>query len=165
MKRQRKGAKNPKPTKMRKITKGVKTLAIKSGLGSFPRPLINIASWNVNGLRAAEQKAPVQKFFALDFDILCLNETKLQDMNIPEVEHSFQAYPYRYWSCSQIKKGYSGVALFSKVEPISCTNGIGIKKYDVEGRSITAEFDTFYVVSTYVPNVGGKLERLDYRTK
>jgi exodeoxyribonuclease-3 len=112
------------------------------------------------------KKAPFTAFVAQDFDILCLNETKIQEMHIGEVDMPFMKYPFRYWNCSVAKKGYSGVALFSKVAPLSVGYGLGIPEHDQEGRLITAEFDTFYVVSTYIPNsgMGGSLGRLNYRT-
>jgi len=65
----------------------------------------------------------------------------------------------------QKKNGYAGTAVFSKTEPISITYGLGIKQHDTEGRTITVEYDTFYLVNTYIPNSGAKLERLAYRTK
>lgn len=84
---------------------------------------------------------------------------------IPEFRLKFVNFSHQYWSCSKTKKGYSGTAILSKVEPISVELGIGKRKHDDEGRVITAEFDSFFVVSTYIPNAGQKLERLEYRTK
>lgn len=137
-----------------------------SGSGVFSKPEVHITSWNVNGIRAWIKKASVMEFCNSDeFDVLCFNETKLQDSMVQEFKNKFKLYPYQYWSCSQAKKGYSGTAILSKVEPIAFTQGIGIPKHDDEGRTITAEFSNFYVVATYIPNAGQKLERLKYRTK
>lgn len=71
---------------------------------------------------------------------------------------------FRYWNCCKIQKGYSGVAIFSKIKPISVKEGIGKKEHDEEGRTLTLEFEKFYLVSCYVPNAGQKLVRLAYRT-
>src|SRR5574343_419962 len=137
-----------------------------SSQGSFSRQTISIVSWNLNGLRAWVKKSSVLDFCRKDeFDVLCFNETKLQDSHVEEAKRHFPQYPHQFWSCSQAKKGYSGTAILSKVEPIRFTEGIGMSKHDDEGRTITAEFDTFFVVSTYIPNAGPKLERLKYRTQ
>lgn len=72
---------------------------------------------------------------------------------------------FRYWNCCKIQKGYSGVAIFSKIKPISVKEGIGKKEHDEEGRTLTLEFEKFYLVACYVPNAGQKLVRLAYRTK
>lgn len=137
-----------------------------SSQGIFPRQTISIVSWNLNGLRAWVKKSSVLDFCKRpEFDVLCFNETKLQDANVAEARRHFPEFPFQFWSCSQAKKGYSGTAILSKVEPIRFTEGIGMSKHDDEGRTITAEFDTFFVVSTYIPNAGQKLERLKYRTQ
>jgi exonuclease III len=86
-------------------------------------------------------------------------------MHVKEAEGSFTKYPHRYWHCCRSKKGYSGVALFSIVEPISVSYTIGIREIDCEGRVITAEFDNFYVVATYVPSSGKNAVRMDYRVR
>ena len=84
---------------------------------------------------------------------------------IEEFKEKFDKYPYQFWSCSQTKKGYSGTAILSKAQPISFVEGIGKPAHDDEGRTITAEFADFFVVATYIPNAGQKLERLKYRTQ
>lgn len=91
-------------------------------------------------------------------DILCLQETKLSDKNF-----SIELPGYhQYYSCAQ-KKGYSGTAIFSKIEPVSVTEGIGVAEHDIEGRTLIAEFEGFYLISVYVPNSQDELRRLDYR--
>ncbi|MCR5204413.1 MAG: exodeoxyribonuclease III [Lachnospiraceae bacterium] len=115
-------------------------------------------SWNVNGLRACMQKGFEDSFKALDADIFCLQETKLQ-----AGQHDFEPEGYyQYWNYAE-KKGYSGTALFSKKEPLSVTKGIGVEEHDHEGRVITAEYENFYFVVVYVPNSQRELARLQYR--
>ena len=118
---------------------------------------MKLVSWNVNGLRAIQQKGFEEYFTRVDADIFCLQETKLQEHQI-----SFETPDYHaYWSFAE-KKGYSGTALFSKVEPLSVEYGIG-HALDDEGRVITAEFEEFYVVTCYTPNSQEGLARLDVR--
>lgn len=117
-----------------------------------------LISWNVNGLRAVMGKGFMDIFRALDADIFCLQETKLQagqiEMDLPDY--------HMYWNYAE-KKGYSGVALFTKEEPLQVTYGIGIPEHDTEGRVITAEFANYYVLTVYVPNSQNELQRLPYR--
>lgn len=120
---------------------------------------MKLISWNVNGLRAVLKKGFEDFFYDIDADIFCIQETKMQEGQI----ENFELKGYKqYWN-SAIKKGYSGTAIFTKIEPISVTYGIGIKEHDEEGRVITLEFDRFYLVNMYVPNSKRELERLDYR--
>ncbi|SJZ69840.1 exodeoxyribonuclease-3 [Pilibacter termitis] len=115
-------------------------------------------SWNVNGLRAVQKKRFEDIFKELDADIFAVQETKLQegqiDLNFPEYAE--------YWNYAE-KKGYSGVAIWSKKEANTVTYGIGIEEHDHEGRVITLEFDKFYFVNCYTPNTKRDLSRLDYR--
>lgn len=118
---------------------------------------MKLVSWNVNGLRAIQQKGFEEYFARVDADIFCLQETKLQEHQI-----SLETPGYHpYWSFAE-KKGYSGTALFSKVKPLSVEYGIG-HPLDNEGRVITAEFEEFYVVTCYTPNSQEGLARLDVR--
>ena len=119
---------------------------------------MKLISWNVNGLRAAVTKGFMDSFEALDADIFCLQETKLQPH---QIELELPGYE-QYWN-SAVKKGYSGTAVFTKQKPISVTNGIGIEEHDQEGRVITAEYDNFYLVTCYTPNSQRELARLEYR--
>lgn len=156
----------PAPEKKSKTAEDTAVVRASSSQGQFSRPEISVVSWNVNGIRAWIKKSSVLQFCTKDeFDVLCFNETKLQDKDVNDIKKQFPQYPYQFWSCSQAKKGYSGTAILSKTEPISFTEGIGIKKHDDEGRTVTAEFSYFFVVATYIPNAGQKLERLKYRTK
>ncbi|MEA5022182.1 Exodeoxyribonuclease [bioreactor metagenome] len=119
---------------------------------------MKLISWNVNGLRACLNKGFMDFFQQEQADIFCLQETKLQKEQIP-----FQLEGYHaYWNFAQ-KKGYSGTAVFAKKEPLSVSYGIGQEEHDQEGRVITLEFDTFYLVTVYTPNSQRDLARLDYR--
>ncbi|MDY2971030.1 MAG: exodeoxyribonuclease III [Butyricicoccus pullicaecorum] len=118
---------------------------------------MKLISWNVNGLRACVGKGFFEFLEREQPDMMCLQETKLQPEQAPEVE----GY-YDYWNSAD-KKGYSGTAIFSKTEPLAVTYGIGIDVHDHEGRVITAEYPEFYLVTVYVPNSQDGLKRLDYR--
>ena len=117
-------------------------------------------SWNVNGIRACVQKGFLEFFSQADADIFCIQETKMQE---GQLELELDGY-HQYWNYA-VKKGYSGTALFSKIEPLSVVNGIGIEEHDQEGRVITLEYDDFYFVTVYTPNSQNELARLDYRMK
>lgn len=121
---------------------------------------LKIVSWNVNGIRAVIKKNKLGYFKSENADIICLQETKCDDNDLPP-ETSFYGY-HRYVNCAQ-KKGYSGTAIYSKVEPLSVVNGIGVAEHDDSGRTITAEYESFYLVNTYVPNSGKKVVNLPYR--
>lgn len=117
-------------------------------------------SWNVNGLRAIVNKDFKNQFKELDADIFCLQETKLQE---GQIDISFDGYS-SYWNYAE-KKGYSGTCIFTKLEPIKVTYGIGVEEHDHEGRVITLEYPDFYFITVYVPNSQDGLKRLDYRMK
>lgn len=119
---------------------------------------MKLVSWNVNGLRAAVTKGFMDSFNELDADIFCLQETKLQP---EQIQMELPGYE-QFWN-SAVKKGYSGTAVFTRIKPLSVINGIGIEEHDQEGRVITAEYDTFYLVCCYTPNSQRELARLEYR--
>jgi exodeoxyribonuclease-3 len=119
---------------------------------------MKLISWNVNGLRAVYKKGFNEVFDALDADIFCLQETKMQE---GQLELDLPGY-IQFW-CSAERKGYSGTAVFTKKEPLSVSYNLGIEKHDQEGRVITLEFEDFYFVCVYTPNSGSELKRLDYR--
>lgn len=119
---------------------------------------MRLISWNVNGLRAAMQKGFADFFTSCGADAFCLQETKMQP---DQMEVHFDGYE-QYWN-SALKKGYSGTAVFSRVEPVSVSYDIGYEEHVGEGRAITLEFETFYLVTVYVPNAQEKLARIDYR--
>ena len=167
-KRPKPSKKSPKkpPPPVEETTSQVPALVAEGGTGVFQRDKVRIVSWNVNGFKAWIQKEGVEEVFNRpDIDVFCMNETKLQEPAVPAAKAKFPAYPYQYWTCSTVKKGYSGVALLSKTQPIAVSYSLGAEKHDLEGRMVTAEFSDLYIVATYVPNAGQKLERLSYRTE
>lgn len=115
-------------------------------------------SWNVNGLRACNDKGFSDIFKNLDADFFCLQETKMQ---AGQLDLAFDGYE-SYWNYAE-KKGYSGTAIFTKHKPISVAYGINKEEHDKEGRVITLEMDKFYLVTVYTPNSQDGLKRLDYR--
>ena len=115
-------------------------------------------SWNVNGLRAARKKGFDDIFLSLNADFFCLQETKLQE---GQIDIDFPGYE-SYW-CYAEKKGYSGTAIFTKHTPLSVSYNIGIEEHGAEGRTITLEYEDFYLVCVYTPNAQDGLKRLDYR--
>ena len=119
---------------------------------------LKLISWNVNGLRACMQKGFLDFFDAVNADIVCLQETKLQEGQIQWPREDYHAY----WNYAE-KKGYSGTAVFSREEPLSVTRGIGIEEHDHEGRVLSLEYPSFYLVNVYTPNSQRELTRLEYR--
>jgi len=120
---------------------------------------MKLVSWNVNGLRACLKKGFMDSFSEIGADIFCLQETKMQqgqaeiDIDFPE-----------FWNSAD-KKGYSGTAVFTKIQPLAAANGMDIDEHDHEGRIITLEYDKFFLVNVYVPNSQGELQRLGYRMR
>ena len=121
---------------------------------------MKLISWNVNGIRACVNKNFMEFFNEVDADMFCLQETKLQEN---QIDLQLDGY-YQYWNYAK-KKGYSGTAIFTKVEPLSVSYGIDMEEHDQEGRVITLEFEDFYLVTVYTPNSQNELKRLDYRMK
>ena len=115
-------------------------------------------SWNVNGLRAVVKKGFEDIFWSLDADFFCLQETKLQEGQISLDLPGYECY----WSYAE-KKGYSGTAIFTKHTPMSVRYSLGIPEHDTEGRTVTLEYEEFYLVCVYTPNSQDGLRRLDYR--
>lgn len=119
---------------------------------------MKLISWNVNGLRACVQKGFLDYFKEVDADIFCIQESKLQ---AGQIELDLPGY-HQYWNYA-VKKGYSGTAIFTKVEPLSVSYGLGIPEHDQEGRVITLEFEKFFMITVYTPNSQSELARIDYR--
>ena len=117
-------------------------------------------SWNVNGLRACQGKGFSESFRQWDADFVCLQETKMQ---AGQLDLEFPGYQ-SFWNYAD-KKGYSGTAIFTRHQPLKATLGMGIDEHDHEGRLITLEYPTFYLITAYVPNSQDELRRLDYRMK
>lgn len=115
-------------------------------------------SWNVNGLRAVVKKDFAATFQKLDADFFCIQETKMQAGQL-----KLELPGYRQYFNYAERKGYSGTAIFTKHEPLSVHYGIDTPAFDHEGRAITLEYPDFYLVTSYVPNSGAQLKRLDFR--
>ena len=123
---------------------------------------MKLISWNVNGLRAVINKGFKNFYNDIKADIMCLQETKMQQDQISMDINDIFKDRYVYWNSAE-KKGYSGTVVVSKIEPINVTYGLGKEEHDKEGRIITLEFEKFYLVNCYTPNSKRELERLDYR--
>lgn len=121
---------------------------------------MKLISWNVNGLRAVVGKNFREVFQSLDADFFCLQETKMQAGQL-----DLQFPGYRSWWNFADKKGYSGTAIYSRMEPLAVTYGMGIDEHDHEGRVITLEMDDYFLVCVYTPNSQDGLRRLDYRMR
>lgn len=119
---------------------------------------MRLISWNVNGIRACVGKGFLDFFQQIDADFFCLQETKMQpgqlDLDLPGY--------YQYWNSAE-KKGYSGTAVFSRIEPLQISYGLPQDTHNHEGRVITLELEKFYLVTVYTPNSQDQLARLDYR--
>lgn len=126
---------------------------------------MRIVSWNVNGLRSLGTNGYWEAFLkGAKPDIFCLQETKANPDQLPPEMLSSAGYS-AFFSSSQVKKGYSGVAIYSKLEPLKVIYGMGIKEFDQEGRLIGAEYDDFWLINAYFPNGGMGPERLDYKMR
>lgn len=119
---------------------------------------MKLVSWNVNGLRACMNKGFMDFFQQVDADVFCIQESKMQK---DQASFDFLGYE-EYWNSAE-KKGYSGVAIFTKTQPLSVKNDMGIAHHDKEGRIICAEFEAFFLVNVYTPNSQRELTRLEYR--
>ena len=119
---------------------------------------MKIVSWNVAGFRAVLKKGFEDFFDKIQADIFCIQESKV----LPD-QFEFKKEGYDMYLNPAEKKGYSGILIFSRIKPLNVTYGMGIDEHDHEGRIITLEFNDFYLVTEYVPNVKRDLSRLDYR--
>lgn len=122
---------------------------------------MKLLSWNVNGVRAAIGKGLKASLEATEADIICLQEVKAEQSQVP-VEELPSGLSVVAWNPAE-KRGYSGVALLSRNQPERVMLGLGKRKLDTEGRVITADFGDFYLVNVYTPNSQNELRRLDYR--
>jgi len=119
---------------------------------------MKLVSWNVNGIRAAMKNGFFDVVKKIDPDVLCLQETKAAR---EQITVDLPGY-LQFWNSAD-RRGYSGTAVFSKIEPLSFSCGMGIPEHDREGRIITLELDRFFLVNVYTPNARHGLARLDYR--
>lgn len=123
--------------------------------------MLKIWSWNVNGLRAVMNKGFIDILLSENPDIIGLQETKLQIEQIPTEVLGLKGY-HKYWSCAE-RKGYSGVALLTKAEPLSVKHGFDVPQFDNEGRIVIAEYEKFYLFNIYFPNGQMNDDRLQYK--
>ena len=121
---------------------------------------MKLISWNVNGLRACAGKGFADSVLGLDADVICLQETKLQESQLDVSRPGYQVY----LNCAE-KKGYSGTAIFTRVPPLRVEKDMGLDEHDHEGRILRAEFEDFQLINCYTPNSQKELARLDYRMK
>ncbi len=122
---------------------------------------MKIISWNVNGLRAVLKKNFLEYLKTENPDIIGIQETKLQEEQIPQEIQKLDGY-HKFWSCAE-RKGYSGVALFSKIKPVNVSYSIGEDRFDLEGRTIIAEYEKFTLINCYFPNGQMNDERLKFK--
>jgi exodeoxyribonuclease III len=122
---------------------------------------IKLISWNVNGIRAVEKKGFVEEMLSWDADVIGLQETKAHAEQLSDSLLNIAGY--KSWWHSGEKKGYSSVALYSRLEPINVFMGLGIEEFDREGRVIIGEFKDFYIINCYFPNAQENIKRIDYR--
>jgi len=120
---------------------------------------MRIVSWNVNGIRAVLKKGFLDFISSENPDIICVQETKAHP---DQVDIVLSRYEHHFWNSAE-KKGYSGTAVFSKIKPLQVNYGMGIEEHDKEGRIISLEFDSFFLVNVYTPNSKRDLARLKYR--
>lgn len=123
---------------------------------------IRLVSWNVNGLRAIVKKGFIKAIARLDADVVCIQETKLQESQLTDDIRRIDGYD-SFWSFSTVKKGYSGVGAWTKIAPVSVKHGIGMEVYDAEGRVIEMDFGDFILFNVYFPNGGMGDDRLTYK--
>jgi exodeoxyribonuclease-3 len=125
---------------------------------------MKIVSWNVNGLRSLAKEGYWESFIRATRPDFCLQETKASPEQLTEQFLAPAGYS-AFFSSSQVRKGYSGVAIYSKVEPLKVIYGMGIQEFDQEGRLVGAEFEDFWLLNAYFPNGGQGPERLDYKMR
>lgn len=123
---------------------------------------MKIISWNVNGLRAIHKKGNFTEIFKKNPDILCLQETKVEAEQLPDEVRAPLGY-HAYFSHSKMRRGYSGVAVYSRTKPEKVEEGMGLKDMDQEGRLIVLYYPDFVLLNCYFPNGGGGPERLKYK--
>jgi exodeoxyribonuclease-3 len=123
---------------------------------------MKIISWNVNGIRAVYKRGDWEYFKKAHADIFCLQETKAEAEQLEEGLRNPPGY-FSYFSHSKGRKGYSGVAIFSKVEPLKVEEVMGVHTHDQEGRLLVAYYEDFVLINCYFPNGGGGSERLKYK--
>ena len=126
--------------------------------------MLHLVNWNVNGIRSIIKKDFLKDVKTMDPDIICFQETKAGAEDARSALQLIEGY-HVYVNASKARKGYSGTAILTKKEPMTVTFDMGIEEHDQEGRVITAEYPTYFLVTVYTPNAGEALARLDYRER
>jgi exodeoxyribonuclease-3 len=124
---------------------------------------MRIISFNVNGIRATVKKGLAESLAKMKPDVIGFQETKANDQQVAEALKDISGY--HLYSSSAVRPGYSGTAILTKQKPLNVTFGLGKEIHDQEGRTITAEYDDFYLINSYIPNSGSELARLPYRVQ
>lgn len=124
--------------------------------------MVKLYSWNVNGIRAAQKKGLLEWLRAAGPDVLCIQETKAHPDQLEDDLRRPDGY-HTYWAWSSVKKGYSGVAVYSRREPQRVQIGLGIADYDAEGRTILADYGDFVLIGAYFPNGGQDNGRVPFK--
>lgn len=124
---------------------------------------IKMVSWNVNGLRAAYKKGFLDSLYSLNPDILALQEIKAMPDQLPRELRSIDGYNGYWWPAR--RKGYSGTAVYSRIDPLAVHYGIGENNFDTEGRVLALEYDDFYLLNVYFPNAQAELSRIDFKVE
>lgn len=124
--------------------------------------MLRLYSWNVNGIRAAQGKGLLEWIHTVQPDVLCLQETKAHPDQLDEALRDPNGY-HSYWAWSSVKKGYSGVALYSRIAPREVQIGLGIAEYDQEGRTIIADYGDFVLIGAYFPNGARDHSRVPFK--
>ncbi len=127
------------------------------------RNTLKFISWNVNGIRAIEKKGFIEILAEFDADVIGIQETKAQPDQLSDELKNIPGYN-SYWHSAE-KKGYSSVAIYTRLEPVAVHYGLGDDEFDCEGRVLTLEFDKYYLINIYFPNSGDKLKRIDYKLR
>lgn len=135
----------------------------KPGVKMANKRTLKFVSWNVNGIRAVEKKGFITLLPEFGADVICLQETKAQPDQLSEELKNISGYT-SYWHSAE-RKGYSGVAFYSRIKPVTVQYGIGDPEFDCEGRVLTLEFETYYLINIYFPNSGDQLARLDFKLR
>lgn len=123
---------------------------------------MKLISWNVNGLRAVAKRGDFANILTRNPDILCLQETKSEAVELPDEVRNVPGY-FSYFSHSKMRKGYSGVGVYTKIEPHKVEEGMGVPEFDQEGRLLVLYFKDFVLLNCYFPNGGGGPVRLKYK--
>lgn len=122
---------------------------------------MKLISWNLNGIRSCIKKGLIDYVRDTNADVYCFQEIKIGAEDI-EILPEFVGYQAHLFAATR-RKGYSGVAILTKHEPLSIINGLSVSKFDEEGRSILLEFDKFFLLNIYFPHTSRDLSRLDWK--